>query len=300
MKSEMDIQKQLQEMFEPEDIEWRVQQGGIGNRGPWIMAIPYITSRAVQKRLDDTVGIASWRNEYKETVDGMLCGLSLKIDGEWITKWDGAPYNAQHPVKGVVSDSLKRVAVQWGIGRYLYQLDVCFAVCEAIKCRRDATHNYHKHFDKKSNVTTHVNWINPDLPVWAIPHEDLSPFTEAMKEAESISELKEAFDNAHKYSTSKSDSEMETQFINCMETNKTRIRENFQAIATKQFEEIKPFIDNQIKMFKQMPTKNTLENNYNLAKNKLKDECKGKTFKHEFAFDLLEAAFKESHSNLKK
>ncbi len=288
------IQKGLQEMFLPEDIEWRVQQGGVTQHGkPWIMAIPYIDSRAVQNRLDDVVGFGNWRNEFVEVKDGMLCGLSILINGNWITKWDGAPENKAHPVKGVVSDSTKRAAVQWGIGRYLYQLDEVFADCYQIENRRDAIGNYHYHKPKQGQqgVPMHVNWTTPSLPTWAMPHKDLSPFLDPMKDAETMQELADAFSMAYKYSKAQGDNDMEEQFINCKNSNKERIQKSLGETANKQFEAIKLIINTQIKMFKELPTKSTVDNNFELAKKSLAEECKGKIFKHEDAFALLEAGY---------
>lgn len=299
-KSSADIQKALQEMFLPEDIEWRVQQAGVSsNNKPWVMAIPYITSRAVQKRLDDVMGFGNWKNEFKEVYGGMLCGLSLLIDGNWITKWDGAPINDSHPVKGVISDATKRSAIQWGIGRYLYQLDVEFAICEMVNCRRDATSNYHPIKEGKT-VKWHINWQTPPLPAWAVPHKDLNPFLNPMKEAETMQELADAFSMAYKYSKAQGDDDLEEQFINCKNTNKERIQKGLGETAKKQFEAIKVFIDKQIKMFAQLPTKSTVDNNFELAKKSLSEECKGKIFKHENAFELLEAGYNARIEQLNK
>ena len=44
------------------------------------------------------------------------------LSGGFITKWDGAEDSDIEPVKGGLSDSMKRAAVQWGIGRYLYSM----------------------------------------------------------------------------------------------------------------------------------------------------------------------------------
>jgi hypothetical protein len=56
----------------------------------------------------------------------VVCRLRLKIGGEWITKVDvGGP--SEQPdggdrLKAAFSDALKRAAVKFGIGRYLYRL----------------------------------------------------------------------------------------------------------------------------------------------------------------------------------
>ena len=50
----------------------------------------------------------------------MVCRLSCNVKGTVITKSDGADDSNIEGAKGGISDSLKRAAVQWGIGRYLY------------------------------------------------------------------------------------------------------------------------------------------------------------------------------------
>jgi hypothetical protein len=95
--------------------------------GQRALALPYIDARCVQDRLDVVVGAANWQDDYAFLADGsVLCRLSLRLGGEWIVKTDvGGP--SEQPDEGdrhkaAVSDALKRAAVKWGIGRYLYRL----------------------------------------------------------------------------------------------------------------------------------------------------------------------------------
>ena len=116
--------KRLKDPFTSKEIEWKVQvttQDKI--RG---MAVAYIDSRAIQKRLDETVGAFNWRNEYHTWQEkSQICGLSVFCDerSEWITKFDGAPNSEYEEIKGGLSDAFKRAAILWGIGRYLYELE---------------------------------------------------------------------------------------------------------------------------------------------------------------------------------
>ncbi|MDF2857844.1 MAG: ddrA [Neobacillus sp.] len=115
------IAEQLKNPFPPDDIEWRV--GSTTSDKSKGLALAYITNRAIQNRLDEVFGVFGWRNEFKEWKGvSQLCGISVKFEGEWITKWDGADDSATEAVKGGLSDSMKRAAYQWGIGRYLYKL----------------------------------------------------------------------------------------------------------------------------------------------------------------------------------
>ena len=123
------IFSRLAEPFNPADLEWR--PGAINADKTRALALAYITSRAVMDRLDEVVGPGNWRDEYRPGPDGgLICGLSLRLDGEWITKWDGAENTDIEAIKGGLSDAFKRAAVKWGIGRYLYKLPQTWVACE--------------------------------------------------------------------------------------------------------------------------------------------------------------------------
>ena len=113
--------RRLQHYFSNADIEWKPVSFTKDRRRA--MAVPYLTNRAIMDRLDLVCGPENWCNQYSEGPDGgVLCGLSIRIGDEWITKWDGASNTDVEAVKGGLSSSMRRAAVQWGIGRYLYRL----------------------------------------------------------------------------------------------------------------------------------------------------------------------------------
>lgn len=111
----------LKAFFAADELEWKpITISKKTNKG---LAAAYVTNRAIMDRLDDVCGPEKWRNEYREGPDGgVLCGISIRVGDEWITKWDGAENTDIEPVKGGLSSSMRRAAVQWGIGRYLYEL----------------------------------------------------------------------------------------------------------------------------------------------------------------------------------
>lgn len=128
------IQRELAQPFAPEDLEWRLQRTIESQmRG---IAVSYVTNRAIQARLDDVVGVDGWYNEYKPwhkagQKEAQICGISIYFPEKgFITKWDGAEDSDIEPVKGGLSDSMKRAAVQWGIGRVLYSMDVVWVNIE--------------------------------------------------------------------------------------------------------------------------------------------------------------------------
>lgn len=142
----------LSSQFKPDELEWRVQRSGIKNNKPWAIVVPYVQNRAIMDRLDEVVGLWNWRNEFKQFTNGIVCGISIKLFapqslisheeliakyGEsvvpskkeefWLTKWDGAPETNIEAFKGGLSDAMKRAAVHWGMGRYLYRIEMKFA-----------------------------------------------------------------------------------------------------------------------------------------------------------------------------
>lgn len=84
--------------------------------------LAYIDARDVMRRLDEVVGIGNWRDEYAMIGSRLFCKLSLKVDGDWITKMDCGSESETEAEKGQVSDAFKRAAVKWGVGRYLYYM----------------------------------------------------------------------------------------------------------------------------------------------------------------------------------
>lgn len=164
--------KRLQAPFKPSDIEWRVQRAMSTQRGNKAVVLAYVTNRAIMNRLDEVFGIGNWKNEYIQWRDkGVLCGISAKLDGEWVTKWDGAEETNIEAVKGGFSGSMKRAAVQWGIGRYLYNLDETWVDV------KDKGQNYIN--DKKANVKGY--WDDPQLPHWALPQLTVDEVLERWK-----------------------------------------------------------------------------------------------------------------------
>lgn len=103
----------------PSEIEWRVQQQT--KDGQKIIIVPYITNRCVMQRFDDQFGWAGWQNEMKEIDGGFLCTITAILPGgETVQKTDGASRTGIEPIKGGISDAMKRAAVQFGLGRSLY------------------------------------------------------------------------------------------------------------------------------------------------------------------------------------
>lgn len=128
-----EITKKLQAPFQAGSIEWRLQNTTAdGSRG---LAVPYLDNRAIQNRLDEIFTPFGWKNNFLPWQGGssQLCVISVMYNGEWIDKCDGAENTDIEPVKGGLSDAMKRCAVQLGIGRYLYQMEGIWVDVEKIE-----------------------------------------------------------------------------------------------------------------------------------------------------------------------
>lgn len=156
------VEKELKEPFPSKEIEWRV--GATNKEKTKGIALAYITNSVIQARLDKVFGISNWKNDFKEWKGkGVLCGLSFRLEegSEWLTKWDGADESDVEATKGGLSDSMKRAAYQWGIGRYLKMLNVTWVDIEP----------FGKGYVIKKGC-------EPKLPKWALPEEEQTRNTE--------------------------------------------------------------------------------------------------------------------------
>jgi hypothetical protein len=112
--------KALSAPFPPDKVSWRV--GSTNKEKTKGMALAYIDARDVMDRLDEVCGPAGWQCSYPHANGKTVCSIGIKIGDEWVWKANGAGDTDIEAEKGALSDALKRAAVCWGIGRYLYDL----------------------------------------------------------------------------------------------------------------------------------------------------------------------------------
>lgn len=131
------------------------------------IALFYLDSREVQKRLDEVCGIDGWRSEMQETSEGVLCTISIRMpNGEWVSRTDGGEKSQVAPFKGACSDALKRAAAQFGIGRYLYYVP----------------NSWHSLLND-GKIFADIESVRDSLPEWALPNKQIQDWEEiAIKE----------------------------------------------------------------------------------------------------------------------
>lgn len=95
------------------------------------LGLAYIDARSVMRRLDAAVGPGNWSFDFDMLApDGKMVRGKLTVLG--VTKCDAGEGSTEDEVlKSAVSDALKRCAVHFGIGRYLYYLPRVWAPYDA-------------------------------------------------------------------------------------------------------------------------------------------------------------------------
>src|SRR5579871_6329197 len=150
--------------FDPKDVKFKPQMVK-NNRA---LAMAYIDARLIQDRLDAVLGVENWEDGYKILPDGsVMCRLRIKLGDRWISKTDVGSPSEQPDVgdrlKAAFSDALKRAAVKFGIGRYLYRLSAQWV-----------------DYDPAKKQLTQL----PQLPAFALPKAKARPATEPVKAKE--------------------------------------------------------------------------------------------------------------------
>jgi hypothetical protein len=161
-----EIAAALAEPFDPAEV--RVKPQALTKDKKRALPCWFIDARTVMDRLDAVVGVAGWQDDYDVLPTGeVVCRLTLVIDGVWIVKADVGGQSDQEDEgdrrKSAFSDALKRAAVKYGIGRYLYRI----------------RSNWMDWDDGKRQWA-----VQPALPPWAVPHpsaEQLAKLTALRK-----------------------------------------------------------------------------------------------------------------------
>lgn len=295
------IEARLQEPFEPNDIKWRVQQSGVSKGRVWMIVLPYITGRAIQKRLDDVFGVTGWEVEQKETQagDGFLTTLRVYHDNRWVSKTDVAPKTGIEPLKGGASGGLKRAGALLGIGRYLYQLESGFAQCVPCDNRYKAIHNYAEIKDKNNGGTKYgVDWQAPHLPDWALPGLDTSKFEQAIIEAKSAIEVKNRYDQAYCWANSFSRLDLIENFKGVRDETLNKLKKEAVDNVKKNEDEVQEWLDQKIKNIESTSYASAVHSVAGSISEELVLKCEGQHFDKEKFYKQLKDAVKQRVKHL--
>jgi len=137
---------QLSVPFPTTFIKWRVGSTNNGRGLP----LCYVDVRAVMDRLDSVCGMDGWQCNYTPAGSMLICNLGLRLpSGECVWKSDGAGATDFEGEKGMASDALKRAAVRFGVGRYLYDLKCDWVELDGKHFSKDTIKQLNEFHDEK-------------------------------------------------------------------------------------------------------------------------------------------------------
>jgi len=128
--------KDLEKLKAKMPYKWRVQY--FSKNKAVCSCVAYIDARDVMERLDDVCGGENWQSDFKEVKGNLYSGIGIKFGNDWVWKWDCGTESQTEKEKGEASDSFKRAAVKWGVGRFLYDLDIKYIKTTGIKGDSDS------------------------------------------------------------------------------------------------------------------------------------------------------------------
>lgn len=160
MKDEEYLKDILPKLKEEMPYKWRVQS--FSKSIPQATCVAYIDARNVMDRLDE-VCIYGWNRDHREIKGHVYAGIGIVMpSGRELWRWDCGVESNTEAEKGESSDSFKRAAVNWGIGRFLYDLKIQYVTASEIK--KDNPKNWPYVIDDRGkkvyDITKHINNLN--------------------------------------------------------------------------------------------------------------------------------------------
>lgn len=148
-----DVQKRLQAPFPAHMVSWKPAAFNEGRTRALLLT--HVDARAVQDRLD-AICPDDWSFEMEVVQGAPTPTIKGRLTVLGVTREDmgEAPEGSSAAYKAAGSDALKRCAVQFGIGRYLYDLP--------------------RHWVDWDDARRAPKQM-PDLPEWARPDHERTP-----------------------------------------------------------------------------------------------------------------------------
>lgn len=198
----------LKAPFPVENLSWRVGQKTKDKKKA--MMLVYIDARDVQDRLDEVCGVL-WESEFHSVNGRTICRIT--INGK--SREDGAGDTEFEAEKGGISDAFKRAAVQWGIGRYLYDAKNfnTWVNCEDMN-------DYEIYKNNKEQLDTVAALLGRDYILYPM-------FLQEVKDAFSVEEIESIKEEARIYAKRErwNQSQLETFKKNCEKKIKELVNE---------------------------------------------------------------------------
>jgi len=156
--SNQDFLKQvISNLKKPIRSQWRVQSYSKTRASATVMT--YIDARDAMDLLDE-YAIYGWNREHYEIDGKVYCRVGIYMpDGSIQVRSDCGTESNTEKEKGQSSDSFKRACVNFGIGRFLYDLPIMYIDTDVVKING----NYPKLLDKNKQPIKNLNDYCNDL-----------------------------------------------------------------------------------------------------------------------------------------
>ena len=151
------LKKVITSLSQPLEYKWKLQS--YTKDKSKAMCVAYIDARMVINRLNEVCEYG-WHRDHFNIGDDTYCKLGVVMpDGSVIWRSDvGESENTTERAKTSASDSFKRAAVQYGLGLFLYDLDIV-----KLPTKQQGTSSYYDVVDDKGNkvwdLTAHINGL---------------------------------------------------------------------------------------------------------------------------------------------
>jgi hypothetical protein len=141
---------------------WRVQS--YSKNKPVATVMAYIDARDTQEVLDAYCKYG-WNRKHEMLNDRLYCSIGVAMpDGTIQWREDCGTESNEDKEKGQASDAFKRAGVNWGIGRFLYDMDIQYVTASDKKEAGKFPHPIDEQGKRIWDMTTYINNKNPDAP----------------------------------------------------------------------------------------------------------------------------------------
>lgn len=148
----------LSALSAPMPYKWRVQS--FSKNKPLAACVAYIDARDAMQRLDD-VCVYGWQRRHVEIKGHIYCEVGIVMpDGSVLWRMDCGTESNTEAEKGESSDSFKRACVNFGVGRFLYDLDIVYLPADAKKEGGNYPSVVDSNGKKVWDLTKHINGMN--------------------------------------------------------------------------------------------------------------------------------------------
>lgn len=151
----------LQDLKKQIPYKWRVQS--FSKNSAKAQCVAYIDARDVMNLLDEVCGAENWASDFKDIGGQTFAGIGINVaqpmdmQPNWVWKWDTGSESNIEKEKGQASDSLKRAGVQWGIGRFLYDMDIKWVDANEAKTQSNYPYVVDKNGKRVYDLTDYIN-----------------------------------------------------------------------------------------------------------------------------------------------